>query len=395
MKVRRLHAREILASNAHKTIELELETEKGTVRASVPFGTSKGKYEVGSIPTQDAIRKFSIYRRSFTRNEFFEMNEVDEEIKKIGGPKLSDIGGNVALAISSVFLKAFALHASQEVYEYLAEKTKSEMRIPLPICNVAGGWKQNDIQEFLLLPVHQDSFAESVSKIASAYRKFGEILKEEDRNFIYGKNLESGWSTQLHFERILALLRKITGENLLRIGLDVAASQFWNGSAYVYKTGEKLSSHDQIGLMEILARKYPISYIEDPFHEDDFLSFSVLTQRLNPKIVCGDDLYATDLNRLIFGAERKATSAIIIKPNQVGTITDTIKTVNEAKKRNILTVVSHRSNETEDTLLAHLAVGLGCNYVKFGIAGERIVKINEIIRIEEKVKQKNAEKKLI
>lgn len=389
MKIKSFRAREILASNSEMTIELELETEKGVVRASAPVGTSRGKYEAVPIPMQDAMRKISIVRRSFTGNEFFEMNEVDGEIKRIGGPALADIGGNVSLAISSAFLKAFALNQGQQVYEYLSEKTKSEMKIPFPICNVAGGWgRQSDIQEFLLMPAHQESFAESISKISGAYRKFGDALKEEDRNFTYGRNPESGWSTRLHFERILSLLKKVADGNLLRIGLDVAASHLWKDSAYVYSTGEKLSSHEQLSLMEDIARKYPVSYIEDPFHEDDFLSFSVLTQRIQPRIVCGDDLYATDKNRLIFGAERKATSAITIKPNQVGTITDAIQTVNEAKKRGIITVVSHRSNETEDNLISHLAVGLGCDYAKIGIAGERIAKINEIIRIEEEIEEK-------
>lgn len=402
MKVRRIHAREILASNAEKTIEIELETEKGTVVSSVPFGTSRGKYEVRAIPADDAIRKLSILRRSFTREEFFEIGEVDEQIRIAGGPALADIGGNVALAISSAFLKAFALHEGKPVYEYISEKTKSEKKIPIPICNVAGFKKQSDkmptidIEEFLLFPVHQESFSDSIFKVASAYRKFGDILKEDDRNFVYGRNLESGWSTQLHFERILELLKKVADGNLLRIGLDFAASQIWNGSSYVYSTGEKLSSHDQLSLVENLARKYPISYIEDPFHENDFLDFSVLTQRIQPKIVCGDDLYATNTDRLILGADRKATSAIIIKPNQVGTITDTIKTVKEAKKHGLFTVLSHRSNETEDTLISHLAVGLGCDYAKMGIAGERISKINEIIRIEEEIKNKiSTERKIL
>ena len=204
----------------------------------------------------------------------------------------------------------------------------------------------------------------------------------------FSKNIESAWVTKLNIENVLRILNKVASENLLKIGLDIAASQLWDGKEYVYSnSGLKFSRTEQINFVEDLTKRYPIIYVEDPFHEDDFVAFSTLTHRIEPRIVCGDDLFATNLQRLKLGIISKAANGIIIKPSQVGTITDTIKVVEEAKKNKMITILSHRSGETEDTLMCHLAVGLGCEYIKLGISGERTVKINEMIRIEEKLKK--------
>ena len=383
MKVKNLKIREVLATNSHKTIEVELETEKGSVKASVPIGTSRGKYEVSYLPVDRSILKFNIIKRHFTTEQFENQKEVDELLRIIDKtPDFKEIGGNLALAISSVFLKAFALENNQEVFQSLSTKPS----MPRPISIVAGGWKgQSDIQEFHFLPVHQKSFSDSISKIASAYFAVGDRLKESDNNFKFSKNLESGWFTTFHYEKLLNILTKVANENLLKIGLDCAASQIWNSKHYVYSDGKELTSTQQIELMEGLANNYPIIYIEDPFHEDDYISFSTLTHRLQNKIICGDDIFTTNLQRLRYGILHKAANAILIKPNQIGTITDMMKVIEEAKKNKLITVMSHRSSECDDALVAHLAVGLNCDYVKFGISGDRIIKLNEMIRIEERL----------
>lgn len=386
MRVKNLTIREIFATNSQKTIEVELETANGTVRSSVPIGTSTGKYEVRYLPTDDVIRKFLIIRRYFTRKDFTDQKDVDATLRLIDkSVDFRDIGGNLALAISSVFLKGFALEQKKEVFEFLL---KEKPKMPLPLCNMVGGWKrQSDIQEFLLLSVHQKTFLDSVTKLADAYGEISEMLKEMDKGFNYEKNLESAWVTKLYFGEMLKIMSQIAKKNMLKIGLDVAASQLWDGNYYVYpRAGDRLTRPEQIGLMEDLIKKYPIVYVEDPFHEDDFPAFSTLMCRLPNRLISGDDLYATNLNRLKTGIEQKATNTIIIKPNQVGTITDVMRVVEEAKKANMKTVMSHRSGETEDTLICHLAVGLGCDYIKLGISGERTVKINEMIRIEERLK---------
>ncbi len=384
MKVKSLKIREILASNSKKTIEVELESEKGKVKTSIPIGTSAGKYEVTNLPVDNALLKFDIIKRHFTREQLANQKEVDELLRIIDKtPNFKEIGGNVALAISSAFLKAFAMENNQEVFQFLSNKPS----VPRPISIVAGGWKgQSDIQEFHFLPVHQKSFLDSASKIANAYHGLNEKLKQYDENFKSSKNLESGWFTTLPYEKLLEIMAGIANDMLLKIGLDVAASQIWDGKAYNYSDGSKLTSTQQIALMEDLATKYPIYFIEDPFHEDDYISFSTLTHRLQNRIICGDDLYTTNLERLRYGIMQKASNAILIKANQIGTITDTMKVIEEAKRNNMITVMSHRSAETDDTLMCHLAVGLNCDYIKLGISGERIIKINEMIRIEEQIK---------
>lgn len=388
MRVKNLTIREILATNAQKTIEVELETEKGTVRSSVPIGTSKGKYEVVSLPIEDVIRKFLLIRRHFIIQEFANQEEVDHFIRIIDKtPNFKEIGGNLALAVSSAFLKAFAMEENLETFEYLL---KAKPFMPRPICNVVGGWAgtgANDIQEYHLLPLHQKSFLDSATKIAKAYWDIGKNLREADSTFVFAKNLESAWVTSLGVEKTLDILAKIATDNLLMLGLDLAASSLWDEQLYTYKnSGVRYTKTEQINFVEHLANKYPIFYIEDPFHEDDYLGFGVLTHRLQQKLICGDDIYSTNLERLKKGMEQKTSNALIIKPNQVGTITDVIKVVEEAKRNKLTTVVSHRSGETEDTLICHLAVGLNCDFVKIGIGGERATKINELIRIEEWMK---------
>ncbi len=385
MRVKNLTIREILATNAKKTIEVELETEKGLVRGSVPMGTSTGSYEAVSLPSSEVINKFLIIKRYFTAQDFSSLEEVDTTLKEIDKTdNFRYIGANLALAISSAFLKAFALNEGKEVFEYLL---KERPFMPKPVSNVVGGWKgQCDIQEFLLLPVHQTSFKNSIEKIAFCYKEIAKLLIEKDPNFRFARNLESAWVTSLNIEQILSLVKKVAEENLLKMGLDMAASELWDGNFYVYKnSGFKLNRTQQIGFVEDLARRYPIVYIEDPFHEDDFMAFSVLLHRLQQKLIVGDDLTVTNLKRLKKAIEHRSINGIIIKPNQVGTLSDVIKVVEEAKKNKIKCIVSHRSGETEDTLICHLAVGLGCEYIKLGIGGERTVKINELIRIEEKI----------
>jgi len=390
MIARRLEIRQIFATNSQKTIEVELETSKGKVRVSVPMGTSRGKYEVKYLPVDEAMNKFNLIRRHFTNEDFKNQEDVDELLRIIDkSPDFSEIGGNLALAISSAFLKAFALQEEQKIFEYLLNQTRSRPNMPRPVCNIAGGWKESrsDIQEILLLLIHQSSFLDSISRMSQSYLELGKTLRRVDPTFDYGRNWESAWITGLKFAELLKILERMANENDLKIGLDFAASQLWDGSRYyVYKYSNKiLSKLEQLKMIKVLAKEHPIAYIEDPFMEDDFTSFALLTESLQPKLVVGDDLYASNPQRLRDGLEFKATNAMIVKPSQVGTITDLMKTIEIAKKNRIVTVMSHRSGETEDTLIAHLAVGLGCDYVKFGISGERTVKINELIRIEEKL----------
>lgn len=383
MHIKNLKIREIFATTSKKTIEAELETEKGVVRASVPAGTSVGKHEAIYLPFEKIKRNFQFIKREFIGKEFSEQEEVDNLLHDLDGTRnFSKLGGNLSLAISSAFLKAFALEEGKEVFEFLTEKPS----IPKPVCNVVGGWKgQSDIQEYLLLPIKQKSFFESIEKIALAYHEIGNYIKDFDKNFNFGKNIESAWVTFLGYEKILEIITQIATQKLLKVGLDLAASQLFDGKNYNYLDGRKLTPVEQLNFIKKLTENYPIEYVEDPFEEDDFISFSKLRAQMGTKLIVGDDLLVTNLNRLKIGIVQKAINAAIVKPSQVGTISDVIEFVKEAKRNNIATIVSHRSSETEDTLICHLAVGLGCDYIKIGISGERTVKINEMIRIEEKL----------
>ena len=389
MRISDIRVRKVLATNSQPTLEVEIQTEKGNVRASAPMGTSTGKYEAYQKPVDDAIRKFDMVRRSFTSVDFASQREVDKTIRTVDETShFREIGGNLAVAISSAFLKAFALESKMEVWQYVAKEFKTTPKIPYPLCNVVGGWRgQSEFQEFLFMPVHQKSFSESVFKINEAYNTVGDMLKQSDAGFNYGKNLESAWVTSLGYDAILRIMKKVADDMMLKIGLDVAASQMYKDGFYHYRGGVKMNPHEQFDFLEGIVRRFPISYIEDPFQEDDWLSFSTSVHRWQPRIVCGDDFYATRIHRLLSSIDKKASNATIVKPNQIGTITDTVEFAKEAQSRGIITVMSHRSGETDDNMIAHLAVGVGSDYAKFGMSGERVVKLNEVVRIEESVNE--------
>lgn len=384
MKIKKVRLREIFSTVSKKTIEAEIVTEKVVARASVPFGTSAGKHEAKMLPTKKVVENLPLVRQALVGREFQEISEVDETLKSLDGSvDFSSLGANLALAISLACLKAFAKEEGLELFEYLLGSKKP--RIPLPVCNVVGGWKgQSDIQEYLFIPSRQESFFASIEKISEAYWEVGKFLKELDKSFKFAKNIESAWVTSLRCEKILEAISQVASQFKLRIGLDVAASQIFDGKTYQYLDGRRLKKDEQVEFMKRLVEEYRIFYLEDPLEEDDFEGFARLKSELAGKaLIVGDDLLVTNLKRLRVALRMGCVNAAIVKPNQVGTFTDVRKFVEEAKRNGIVTIMSHRSGETDDVWLPHLAVGLGCEYVKLGISGERVVKINEMIRIEE------------
>lgn len=391
MIVRDIKIREIFSHNLKETIEVEVEISKGKVRASVPIGTSRGVYEVEYLPTKEVIKNFLEIREKFRMKEFKNFEEVDNTILEYDkSEKLNKIGGNLALAISLAMLKAFALHEDLEVFEYVSSYFNFKIKIPKPVCNVIGGGKHfggSDFQEFLLIG-KTSNFKEEIKKIINLYFKIAERLKKEDRSFNFGRNLESAWITNLSTKRILEILRDFSKEYELYLGIDVAASSFYDFSKgmYVYeKEGLELNRIEQLSYLYDLIKDYEIFYIEDPFYEEDFVSFATLLSHFPQKLIVGDDLTVTNLERLKKASELKSINGIIIKPNQIGLITKVAEVIKFAKKNDIKVIFSHRSGETEDPVISQLAVGFGSEYIKLGIAGERTIKINEILRIEEKI----------
>jgi len=389
MIVRDIKLREIFSHNLKETIEIEVEISKGKVRASVPIGTSKGSYEVEFLPTKKVIENFLELREKFRLKEFKSFEEVDNVLLSYdNSERLTKIGGNLALGISLAMLKAFALHEDLEVYEYVSDIFNEKTKIPKPVCNVIGGGKHfggSDFQEFLLIG-KTSNFKEEIKKIINAYFKIAEILKKEDSSFNFGRNLESAWITNLSTQKILKILNKFSED--LYIGIDFAANSFYDLSKNVYnleKEGLELNRVEYLTYLYDLVKDFNVFYIEDPFYEEDFVSFSTFLSHFPQKLIVGDDLTATNLERLKKAIEIKAINGIIIKPNQAGLISRVAKVVKLAKKNDIKIVFSHRSGETEDPILSHLAVGFGADYIKLGIAGERTIKINEMLRIEEKI----------
>ena len=272
--------------------------------------------------------------------------------------------------------------------------------LPYPLGNVIGGGKHatgraTDIQEFLTLPLGADSFSAAVEANAMVHRKLKKILGELDATFTGGKGDEGAWAPNISndeaLEAISSACREVSEELGFecRVGVDVAASSLWDSerNVYVYeRDGVERDPGEQIEYILNLIEKYNLVYVEDPLHEDDFEGFKELTSKSRGCLICGDDLFVTNVNRLQRGILIHAGNAIIIKMNQIGTLTDTWKTTQLAQENGYVPVVSHRSGETEASHIAHLAVALNAPIIKTGVVGgERIAKLNELIRIEEEL----------
>ncbi len=266
--------------------------------------------------------------------------------------------------------------------------------MPLPLGNVIGGGahaaNSTEIQEFLVVPGDATDAEEAVLANAAVHRDVKELLAKHGKSC--GKGDEGAWAPQIDDALAFELIAEATGivadeMNIsVDMGIDVAASQMWNGEGYTYR--EKVrTTEDQIAYIAELVDSYDLVYVEDPLHEDDFDGFADLTSQVGDRcLVCGDDIFVTQVDRIHQGIEMNAANCVLIKPNQVGTLTDTFEAVRLAHTHGLDTVMSHRSGETTDTTIAHLATAFSCIFLKCGIVGgERIAKLNELIRIEEQL----------
>lgn len=396
-----LKGRCIFNGRGEETIEVDVKTFLGTGRTAAPAGKSKGKYEViyfpkggvsQAIENLEKLVKPKLIGLNADRQEL-----LDKILHRIDGTKnFSQIGGNTAYAISLAAAEAAAKSHKKPLFAHLM-KTKQPV-LPMPLGNVIGGGKHAglgtpDIQEFLVLPVKAKTFKDAYTANIKTHIRVGSLLDKKALNFAGGKGDEGAWAPRLKNDEALNILKQaideITDENgvALRPCLDVAASSFWENKKekYVYANdGVTRDSGEQLEFILDLINKYKLAYVEDPLHEDDFKGFAELTRKVKDCLICGDDLFVTNKNRLKIGIKTKATNAILIKPNQVGTITDTYETVKLANRSGLIPVVSHRSGETGDNIIAHLAIAFGMPIIKAGIiGGERTAKLNELIRIEE------------
>ena len=395
MIIKNINLRKIIDSRGNATVEADVITNEGFGRAAAPAGASTGTFEAKAWPKNDVELGIRNARENvipsligITSND---QESFDNTIKNKDGTKnLQNVGGNIAVALSLACAKAAADSKNIPLFEHIS-KTKS-YSIPAPMSNVLGGGAHaiggTDIQEYLVTSFDND-INTAVETNAAVHKEVAKILKQRFPNIALGKGDEGAWVAPLENVEALELVTKAvdnvqkeTGVEI-RTGLDVAASEFYKNGKYVYKE-QALTPEEQVEFMLGLIEEYDLHSVEDPLDQNDFGSWASLTNQTDSLII-GDDLYVTNPERLKEGIEKKSTNSILIKPNQIGTLTDTVKAVEMARGAEMATVISHRSGETTDTSIAHLGVAFESHAIKTGImGGERIAKLNELVRISEK-----------
>lgn len=410
-KIKNLEAREILDSRGNPTIEVEMTLDDGAFgRASVPSGASTGSHEAVELRDGDKNRYCGLGVLKAVENangkiaksivgKSFDQKSLDEALIALDGTEnKSNLGANALLGVSLAFSHAAAKSEKIPLYEYFHKisGTKEKMILPRPMMNILNGGKhaQNstDIQEFMIVPVGAPTFREALRYGAETFHALKKILEKKNLNTNVGD--EGGYAPTLKTnEAAIELLVEAIGKagykagKDISIAIDAAATEFYENGVYNLKTeSRKLSSDEMIEYYSALVNKYPIISIEDGLAEDDWSGFSTMTKKLGDKIqIVGDDLFVTNVERLQKGIDEKSANSILIKLNQIGTVTETIGAVKLAKENGFTTIVSHRSGETEDTTIADFAVGLSTGQIKTGSLSrsERVAKYNRLLRIEE------------
>lgn len=400
-QIENVMVRKIFNSRGEETIEVDIKTTSGFGRAAAPAGASKGLAEVvcypkGGVDAAVKIVETSIAPKLIGMNTN-EQEEIDSLLHEIDGTEnFEKIGGNTAYAVSLCTAKATSDSYNVLLYEYLGGYFAYEL--PFPLGNVLSGGRHAhgrapDIQEFLVLPIHAKSFWNAAKANVTFHRKVGEILRKTKKTFTSGKSDEGAWIADINNNEALELMMQACEEVSTelgfecRVGLDIAASTLWNSKkkCYIYSHEKvKRTPEEQVEYVLGLIEKYNLIYVEDPFHEEDFENFAWLTETANRCLICGDDLFVTNVKRLKYGIKKAAANSIIIKPNQIGTLTDAWEAAKTAREALYTPVVSHRSGDTVNAEIAHLAVAFHCPIIKTGvIEGARIAKIDELIRIED------------
>lgn len=400
-----LAARKIFNIRGEETIEIDVATQNGCGRASAPAGASRGKGEAVSYPkggVDEAIKKAKqVIAPKLIGADSQKQEQIDALLHKIDGTSnFRNIGGNTAYAASLATAEAAAVSQGVPLFQHLAGKLANEL--PHPLGNVLGGGKHArakapDIQEFLALPIKVNSFFEAVKANIQIHQRVGSSLEKKDPTFTGGRTDEGAWAPNIKNEDALEIVatacKQISDETGVKcgVGMDLASSSFWNHKEkrYVYKRDNaKKDADEQLDFILRLIKTYKLVYVEDPFHEEDFTHFAELTKRVKNCLICGDDLFVTNIERLQKGIDMGAANATIIKGNQVGTLTDAWDATHLAQKEGYVPIMSHRSGETTEAHIAHLSVAFRCPIIKAGVVeGARTAILNELIRIEEMLKQ--------
>ncbi|MEM2874221.1 MAG: hypothetical protein QW063_02130 [Candidatus Nanoarchaeia archaeon] len=373
MRIKSLTAKSILDSRRKPTIQIFINGVPG----AAPSGTSKSKFEALDYPISvvDSIKfvntKLKEKLIGFKFNSFEDLKVLENSLPKI-------FGANPTIALEFAILNAWARDEGKPLWELLNPDAKIMPRI---LANVVGGGAHApnsiDIQEILVSP-QTESFATDVLEAQRIYREIGKKLKAKS------KSLENAWITKQPIHKVLTLLSNISGQS--QIGCDFAASNIFAHNEYHWREFGPLKPQQQFKMISDLAYEFGLFYLEDPFVQNAFADFVKLSRRLKYSLICGDDLTATNKIRLEMAIRDKAINAVVIKPNQCGSIVKAKEVFDLAISKDIVPIISHRSGETFDKTIAHLAFAWQAPFVKFGIAGkERLVKLNELIKIEKQV----------
>ncbi|MFN2428866.1 MAG: phosphopyruvate hydratase [Cryomorphaceae bacterium] len=412
MYIARIEAREILDSRGNPTVEVDVITENGILgRAAVPSGASTGVHEAVELRDGDKSRFLGkgVTKAVFNVNDILnkelagayimEQNLLDKAMLGIDGTDNKGvIGANAILGVSMAAAKAAAQESGQPLYRYIGGVNAKTL--PIPMMNILNGGSHADnnvdVQEFMVMPIGASSFSEALRMGVEVFHHLKEVLKDMGMSTNVGD--EGGFAPNLksNEDALQVIMKAIEkagykpGKDIF-IALDVAASEFYDEEKKIYhlgSTNEDLSSNDVVNMLAEWAGKYPIVSIEDALGEDDWSGWKTLTDKLGDKVqLVGDDLFVTNTTRLQRGINEKIANSILIKVNQIGTLTETIEAVELATRNKYTSVISHRSGETEDTTIADLAVALNTGQIKTGSASrsDRIAKYNQLLRIEEQL----------
>ena len=404
-KIKDIKAREILDSRGNPTVEVDVILDNGILgRASVPSGASTGEREMlelrdnnnryNGLGVLKAVNNVISIKNELVGFDTDKQKELDYKLLELDGtPNKSKLGANAILGISMAYLKASSLDQNKPLYKYINEKYGDKLSLPIPMMNILNGGAHADngldFQEFMIIP-KADNIKERIRIGSEVFHSLKKVLKEKELATSVGD--EGGFAPNImsNNEAFDLIIDGITRAGYkagvdVFLAIDVAASEFYEDGKYHFE-GKYFTTEEIIDYYKELVNKYPIISIEDPVDENDWEGFSLLTKEIGDRIqLVGDDLFTTNKEYLKKGIDMKAGNAILLKVNQIGTITETIETIELAKENNYKTIISHRSGETEDTIIAHLAVGLNLGQIKTGSMSrtDRMCKYNELIRIEE------------
>ena len=406
-----IHARQILDSRGNPTVEVDVVTESGAFgRAAVPSGASTGSHEAVELRDNDKKRYVGKGVTKAVENvngkiaeeligfSVYDQNLIDKVMIELDGTaNKGNLGANAILGTSLAVAKAAAMDAGLPLYRYVGGVNANTL--PVPMMNILNGGSHADnkidFQEFMVMPVKADTFSESLRMGTEIFHTLKKVL--HDKHYSTKVGDDGGFATNIasNEEAIEIVLQAIEkagfkpGEDVF-IAMDAAVTEFYEGGSYIFKksSGKKLSSDEMVDYWATWASKYPIISIEDGMAEDDWAGWKKLTDKIGKKVqLVGDDLFVTNVKRLQEGIDKGVGNSILIKVNQIGSLTETINAVNLAKRNAYKSIMSHRSGETEDSTIADLAVALNTGQIKTGSASrsDRMAKYNQLIRIEEEL----------